>query len=251
MSVQLKLTDVQVNIAQEQGVRTLLDDVNLVLNQGDFVTVLGTNGAGKSTLFNAIAGTLPITAGQIEIAGHDVTKLNPEKRAKYIARVFQDPKLGTAPRMTVAENLALASHRGDRLKLKFQQVSKQRDAYRILAAKTGNGLDQALDKATEQLSGGQRQALSLLMASLKRPELLLLDEHTAALDPHTSQAIMALTAQIVAEQQLTGLMITHQMDDALQYGNRLIVLDNGRIIADYDAESKAKLTRQDLLDYFD
>ncbi|MHA3066537.1 ABC transporter ATP-binding protein [Lacticaseibacillus saniviri] len=251
MSVQLKVTDVQVNIAQEQGVRTLLDDVNLVLNQGDFVTVLGTNGAGKSTLFNAIAGTLPITAGQIEIAGHDVTKLNPEKRAKYIARVFQDPKLGTAPRMTVAENLALASHRGDRLKLKFQQVNKQRDAYRILAAKTGNGLDQALDKATEQLSGGQRQALSLLMASLKRPELLLLDEHTAALDPHTSQAIMALTAQIVAEQQLTGLMITHQMDDALQYGNRLIVLDNGRIIADYDAESKAKLTRQDLLDYFD
>ncbi len=153
--------------------------------------------------------------------------------------------------MTVAENLALASHRGDRLKLKFQQVSKQREAYRTLAAKTGNGLDQALDKATEQLSGGQRQALSLLMASLKRPELLLLDEHTAALDPHTSQAIMALTAQIVAEQQLTGLMITHQMDDALQYGNRLIVLDNGRIIADYDADSKAKLTRQDLLDYFD
>jgi len=247
---QLELKQVTVNVPSDAGVNTLLANINLTLNAGDFVTVLGTNGAGKSTLFNTIAGNLPVTAGTIELDGHDVTHLSPERRAQYIARVFQDPKLGTAPRMTVAENLALAAHRGERLHFRSRQLKAQKAHFKTLTAQTGNGLDATLDRATASLSGGQRQALSLLMATLKQPDLLLLDEHTAALDPHTSKAIMQLTAKIMAEQQLTGLMITHQMEDALAYGNRLIVLDHGAIVADYAAAEKAQLKREDLLAYF-
>ncbi|WP_262316063.1 ABC transporter ATP-binding protein [Lacticaseibacillus parakribbianus] len=247
---QLQLQHVQVNVAVGEAVRPLLNDISLAVAPGDFVTVLGNNGAGKSTLFNAITGDKPLAGGTVTLAGTDISRLSPEKRARLIARVFQDPKMGTAPRMSVAENLALATRRGARLTLAPRNLRGQLAAFKRLAAETGNGLDAALDKPTEQLSGGQRQALSLLMATMRRPELLLLDEHTAALDPHTSAAIMALTSQIVAREHLTCLMITHQLEDALKYGNRLIVLDAGRIVADYDQAAKAKLTQADLLQYF-
>lgn len=246
----LVLQDISVRISAGSEVKTLLNNINLTINEGDFVTVLGTNGAGKSTLFNTISGNLAATEGSIRISGVDVTRKSPEKRAKFISRVFQDPKMGTAPRMSVAENLALAMHRGDRLMFQSRQVRQQMSRFKELAQKSGNGLDLALDKPTEQLSGGQRQALSLLMATIKLPELLLLDEHTAALDPHTSMAIMGLTNQIVTENKLTALMITHQLDDALKYGNRLIVLDQGRIVADYNQQEKNEITKQELLEYF-
>ncbi|APT18174.1 ABC transporter ATPase [Amylolactobacillus amylotrophicus DSM 20534] len=246
----LVLQDISVRISAGSEVKTLLNNINLTIDEGDFVTVLGTNGAGKSTLFNTISGNLAATEGSIRIAGVDLTRKSPEKRAKFISRVFQDPKMGTAPRMSVAENLALATHRGERLMFQSRQVRQQMSRFKELAQKSGNGLDLALDKPTEQLSGGQRQALSLLMATIKLPELLLLDEHTAALDPHTSMAIMGLTNQIVTENKLTALMITHQLDDALKYGNRLIVLDQGLIVADYNQQEKNEITKQELLEYF-
>lgn len=247
---QLALTNVNVNVVVGAEIRALLTDVNVTLAPGDFATIIGTNGAGKSTMFNAITGDLPVANGTVELAGQNITTESPEKRARLIARVFQDPKMGTAPRMSVAENLALASRRGQRLSLASRGLKAQLPKFKALAAETGNGLEQALDKPTEELSGGQRQALSLLMATMTKPELLLLDEHTAALDPHTSEAIMALTNKIVTENHLTCLMITHQLDDALQYGNRLLVLDHGRLVADYDEAQKAQLDRADLLQYF-
>ncbi|WP_127849526.1 ABC transporter ATP-binding protein [Lacticaseibacillus hulanensis] len=247
---QVELKNVTVNVVAGTDVKTLLDDINLEIHKGDFITVIGTNGAGKSTLFNAIGGDLQISAGTITMGGKRVDKDTPEKRAKHIARVFQDPKMGTAPRMTVAENLALASHRGQHLGLRSRALHQKMDQFLALTKRTPNGLDKALDKPTEELSGGQRQALSLLMATINEPDLLLLDEHTAALDPHTSEAIMALTDKIVAEDHLTCLMITHQMDDALKYGNRLLVVDAGHIVADYSKEEKAGLDKAALLQYF-
>ncbi|MCT4386010.1 ABC transporter ATP-binding protein [Lacticaseibacillus paracasei] len=247
---ELTLTNVTVNIPVGTEVKTLLQDVNLTVAKGEFVTVLGNNGAGKSTLFNAITGDMPVSGGTITLADQTLNGKRPEQRARHIARVFQDPKMGTAPRMTVAENLLLASHRGQRLTLRSRGMTASKAALKTLAAKTGNGLADALDKPTEQLSGGQRQALSLLMATMRKPDLLLLDEHTAALDPHTSQAIMQLTNEIVSDQQLTCLMITHQVEDALRYGNRLIVLDAGKIVADFDQAKKAAMSRDDVLAFF-
>ena len=212
--------------------KVILDDVSLEIREHDFITILGGNGAGKSTLFNTIAGTLPVSSGKIYILGEDVTNYSPEKRAKYLSRVFQDPKMGTAPRMTVAENLLVAE---------FQTV----------LAKIGNGLENHIDTAVEFLSGGQRQALSLLMATLKRPELLLLDEHTAALDPKTSQALMTLTDEFVKQDALTALMITHHMEDALKYGNRLIVMKDGHIVQDLNQEEKAQMTIADYYQLFE
>lgn len=250
MTKQLVLEDVNVNVAVEEEIKPLLKNINLTINKGDFVTIIGTNGAGKSTLFNSITGDLNVSSGSVKLADKEITKFHPEKRARYISRVFQDPKLGTAPRMTVAENLDLASHRGERLTLASHNLKSKKANYKELAEKTGNGLELALDKPTEQLSGGQRQALSLLMATMKLPDLLLLDEHTAALDPKTSAAIMKLTNDIINQKDLTALMITHHLEDALKYGNRLIVLDHGEIVADYAAEEKAKLVTTDLLKYF-
>lgn len=247
---ELILDHVTVNVPVATEVKTLLQDVTLTVKTGDFVTVLGHNGAGKSTLFNAITGDLPVSGGTVTLASKKLNGQRPEQRARHIARVFQDPKMGTAPRMTVAENLLLASHRGQRLSLRSRGLNAQKDRLKELAAKTGNGLAEALDKPTEQLSGGQRQALSLLMATMREPDLLLLDEHTAALDPHTSQSIMTLTNEIVSDQHLTCLMITHQVEDALRYGTRLIVLDAGQIVADFDQKRKAALTRDDVLAFF-
>lgn len=231
--------------------RVLLDNVDLTIQPGEFITVVGGNGAGKSTLFNTISGSLPLTRGKITINQTDVTRKSEEQRAKYIARVFQDPKMGTAPRMTIAENLLLAEKRGQHRGLKPRKLQERLSDYKELCAQIGNGLEQHLDTPCGNLSGGQRQALSLLMATLTTPELLLLDEHTAALDPKTSKNLMTLTNQLVTEQQLTCLMITHHMEDALQYGNRLILMKKGKIAKDLSQKEKEQLTLSDLLLFFE
>lgn len=231
--------------------RIILNDVSLDIYEHDFITILGGNGAGKSTLFNSIAGTLPLTSGTIRIMGEDVTHFSPEKRAKYLSRVFQDPKMGTAPRMTVAENLLIAKFRGEKRGLFPRKLSAYKEEFQATIEKVGNGLEKHLDTPIEFLSGGQRQALSLLMATLKRPELLLLDEHTAALDPKTSVALMELTNDFVNKDHLTALMITHHMEDALKYGNRLIVMKDGQIIQDLNKDEKAKMKISDYYQLFD
>ena len=231
--------------------KIILNDVSLDIYEHDFITILGGNGAGKSTLFNSIAGTLPLTSGSIRIMGEDVTHFSPEKRAKYLSRVFQDPKMGTAPRMTVAENLLIAKFRGEKRGLFPRRLSAYNEESQATSEKVGNGLEKHLDTPIEFLSGGQRQALSLLMATLKRPELLLLDEHTAALDPKTSVALMELTDDFVSKDKLTALMITHHMEDALKYGNRLIVMKEGRIIQDLNKDEKAKMKISDYYQLFE
>ena len=231
--------------------KIILNDVSLDIFEHDFITILGGNGAGKSTLFNVIAGTLPLTSGDIYILGENVTSFSPEKRAKYLSRVFQDPKMGTSPRMMVAENLLIAKFRGEKRRLVPRRLKRYRKEFQEIIEKIGNGLEKHLDTPIEFLSGGQRQALSLLMATLKRPELLLLDEHTAALDPKTSVALMELTDDFVQRDQLTALMITHHMEDALKYGNRLIVMKEGQIILDLKQEEKAKMTIADYYGLFE
>ena len=248
--VELKNATKIVNTGIEEE-KVILNDVSLDIFEHDFITILGGNGAGKSTLFNVIAGTLPLTSGSIYILGENVTSYSPEKRAKYLSRVFQDPKMGTAPRMTVAENLLIAKFRGEKRRLVPRRLSHYCKEFQETIDKIGNGLEKHLDTPIEFLSGGQRQALSLLMATLKRPELLLLDEHTAALDPKTSVALMSLTDEFVNRDQLTALMITHHMEDALKYGNRLIVMKDGQIIQDLHQEEKAKMTIADYYSLFE
>lgn len=230
---------------------TILDHVDLTIHQGDFVTVLGGNGAGKSTLFNSVTGSSLLTSGEVSLSGQTVTTMPEEKRARYISRVFQDPKMGTAPRMTVAENLLLALKRGKKRLFLPRKLRERKAEFQKLCASIGNGLENHLDTPAGHLSGGQRQSLSLLMATLTQPDLLLLDEHTAALDPKTSKKLMALTDQIIHENNMTCLMITHRMEDALMYGNRLIVLENGKIKLDLDKEKKAQLTLEDLYVLFE
>ena len=248
--VELKNATKIVDIGVEEE-KIILNDVSLDIFEHDFITILGGNGAGKSTLFNVIAGTLPLTSGDIYILGENVTSYSPEKRAKYLSRVFQDPKMGTSPRMTVAENLLIAKFRGEKRRLVPRRLKRYRKEFQEIIEKIGNGLEKHLDTPIEFLSGGQRQALSLLMATLKRPELLLLDEHTAALDPKTSVALMELTDDFVQRDQLTALMITHHMEDALKYGNRLIVIKEGQIIQDLKQEEKAKMTIADYYGLFE
>ncbi|ANZ61378.1 ABC transporter ATP-binding protein [Secundilactobacillus paracollinoides] len=229
---------------------TLLKGLNLTINEGDFVTVLGSNGAGKSTLFNTIAGNLSIDSGDILLRGKSIANESEERRTRFLSRVFQDPKLGTAPRMTVAENLLLAAKRGQGRHLVPRGLRKSLPHFKEITATMNNGLDHRLSTPTGNLSGGQRQALSFLMATLKRPDILLLDEHTAALDPKTSQELMKTTNDRITEEDLTCLMITHHLDDALKYGNRLIVIDNGQITFDVAGEEKKGLTQEKLYSFF-
>ncbi|HFI0463437.1 TPA: ABC transporter ATP-binding protein [Streptococcus suis] len=228
----------------------VLKGVNLTLNEGDFVTVIGGNGAGKSTLLNTISGNYGPDAGTIEIAGQDVTRWSNNKRSKLIGYVFQDPKMGTARRLTIQENMALANKRGLLRNLSKGVKKADRQHMQDQLARLDLGLENRLTTEVEYLSGGQRQALTLLMATLRRPELLLLDEHTAALDPKTSEMVLNLTQKIIQEQKLTALMITHNMEDALKYGNRLIMLHHGQIILDVNAQDKQNMTVIDLLDLF-
>ena len=230
--------------------RTALNDLTLHLDEGDFVTVIGGNGAGKSTLLNAIAGTFAVDRGSISIGGQDVTRLPEYKRAALIGRVFQDPMLGTAATMQIEENLALAARRGQTRGLKWGITKAEREKYRALLQPLDLGLEDRLTAKVGLLSGGQRQALTLLMASLQQPKLLLLDEHTAALDPKTAAKVLALSDQIVAENHLTTLMITHNMKDAIRHGNRLIMMDRGKIVLDISGEEKSRLTKADLLERF-
>ncbi|MCD2257188.1 ABC transporter ATP-binding protein [Agrilactobacillus fermenti] len=247
----LQLNNVTVTVNNGGQDIDILKAINLNIYPGDFVTILGTNGAGKSTLFNVISGHLTPTSGQILLNGEDVTKFSEEKRAKYISRVFQDPKLGTAPRMTVGENLLLAQKRGQHRGLKLRKLKQQRQELVKELSLFENGLENRFETPTGDLSGGQRQALSLVMAVSSEPDLLLLDEHTAALDPKTSAQLMTFTNQVISERQLTCLMITHHLDDALAYGNRLLVLNAGQIAEDYDQTTKANLSKEDMLEFFD
>ena len=228
-----------------------LKGVNLTLEDGDFVTVIGGNGAGKSTLLNAIAGVWPVDEGEIIIDGKNVTKLPEHKRAAYLGRVFQDPMNGTAATMGIEENLALALRRGQTRTLRAGIKGSEREVYKKLLATLGLGLEDRLTSKVGLLSGGQRQALTLLMATLKKPKLLLLDEHTAALDPKTAAKVLETTEMIVNRDKLTTLMITHNMKDAIVHGNRLIMMMDGNIILDIRGEEKKNLTVEDLLHKFE
>ena len=227
-----------------------LRGVSLTLNDGDFCTVIGGNGAGKSTLLNAVAGTWPVDGGTISIGGVNVTHLPDYKRAPYIGRVFQDPMLGTAPTMQILENLALAARRGQRRGLRWGVTKAEKEQYQEMLKNLDLGLEDRLTSKVGLLSGGQRQALTLLMASLKKPKLLLLDEHTAALDPKTAAKVLELSDRIVAENKLTTMMVTHNMKDAIQHGNRLIMMYDGKIVIDVSGEEKKKLTVPQLLELF-
>lgn len=228
----------------------VLKGINLTINPGEFLTIIGGNGAGKSTLLNSIAGTLPITQGTILLNGKDVTKQRVVARSKQISRVFQDPKMGTAVRLTVEENMALAMKRGKKRGLASGVRKKDREFFRAQLASLQLGLEDRLTTEIGLLSGGQRQAITLLMATLIRPELILLDEHTAALDPKTSVTVMKLTETLIREQKLTAFMVTHDMEDAIRYGNRLIMLHQGKVVVDVPAEEKKNLTVNELMDLF-
>lgn len=228
-----------------------LIDLSLTLNDGDFCTVIGGNGAGKSTLLNAVSGVHIPDEGTIELNGADVTRMSEFRRAKFIGRVFQDPMKGTAGGMQLEENLLLASRRGESRRLKWAFSDGDHEKYREMVARLDLGLEDRLGTRIDLLSGGQRQAVTLLMATLKKPDILLLDEPTAALDPKTADKVLKITDEIISEQHLTTLMITHNMRDALRYGNRLIMMNSGRIIADYAEEEKRELTIEVLLKKFE
>ena len=230
--------------------KVALSDLNLKLNDGDFVTVIGGNGAGKSTMLNAIAGSFLIDSGSITIDGQNITNLPEHKRAAFLGRVFQDPMMGTAPTMQIEENLALAARRGKRRGLRWGVTKAERADYQERLRALDLGLEDRMTAKVGLLSGGQRQALTLLMAALQKPKLLLLDEHTAALDPRTAAKVLELSDRIVQEHNLTTLMITHNMKDAIAHGNRLIMMDAGHIVVDISGEEKKKLTVPDLLALF-
>ena len=230
--------------------KTALDDLSLTLHDGDFVTVIGGNGAGKSTMLGTVAGTVLPDSGTVTLGGMDLTHVPEYERAAYLGRVFQDPMMGTAADMLIEENLALAARRGQKRRLRWSMSNAERETYRELLRPLELGLEDRLATKVGLLSGGQRQALTLLMASLKQPKLLLLDEHTAALDPKTAAKVLELSDRIVAENHLTTLMVTHNMRDAIAHGNRLIMMDAGRIVLDISGDDKKKLTVPDLLELF-
>ena len=231
--------------------KVALDGVNLQLNPGDFVTIIGGNGAGKSTTLNAIAGVWPVDQGNIVVDGVDITDLPEHKRASYLGRVFQDPMTGTAATMSIEENMAIAARRGQRRGLGWGITKKEREDFREQLRELDLGLEDRMSSKVGLLSGGQRQAITLLMAAIKEPKLLLLDEHTAALDPKTAAKVLALSDQIIEEHHLTAMMVTHNMKDAIAHGNRLIMMMEGKIILDIQGEEKKKLTVKDLLDQFE
>lgn len=230
--------------------KVALNGVDLTLSTGDFVTVIGGNGAGKSTLLNAVAGVYPVDEGTIEIDGVDVTRLSEHRRAKYLGRVFQDPMMGTAADMNIEENLALALRRGKPRTLRWGVTAAERERYFELLKQLDLGLENRMTTKVGLLSGGQRQALTLLMATLVPPKLLLLDEHTAALDPKTAAKVLALSDRFIAEEKLTALMVTHNMKDAIQHGNRLLMMYEGKIIVDVSGDEKKNLTVETLLGMF-
>ena len=227
-----------------------ITNLNLHLNEGDFLTIIGSNGAGKSTLLNCIAGTYQIDDGSIVLDDNDITKLKQFERAKYIARVFQDPLLGTAADMEIQENLSLALHRGEKRNLRYGITNKEKELFKQNLSLLNLHLEDRLTSKVGLLSGGQRQGLTLLMATIKKPSLLLLDEHTAALDPITARNVLEITDKLVNENHITTIMVTHNMQDAIDYGNRLIMMNDGKIIFDISGEQKKKLKKEDLINKF-
>ena len=247
----LELKDVKTTVKTADGeIVPILKGINLEIRPGDFITIIGTNGAGKSTLFNTIAGSLKPDSGILRHNGQDITKMSEEKRTQFIGRVFQDPKMGTAPRMTVAENLLLATKRGKRRFLKIRRLKQNLPRFKKLAAVMNNGLESRLNTFVEGLSGGQRQALSFLMATIEKPDILLLDEHTAALDPKTSLKIMEITEKIVKDTNITTMMVTHNLKQAIKTGNRLIMMHRGKILIDVKGKEKEELTTEKLMNLF-
>lgn len=231
--------------------RIALDDLSLSIKEGEFVTIIGGNGSGKSTLMNAISGVINLDYGKIMIKGIDVTSIDEHKRAKYLGRVFQDPNLGTAPGMSIIENMMLAYRRDKKKGLRWGFDKKLRTRFAESLKTLNLGLDTRMDQKVGLLSGGQRQALTLLMATLSKPDILLLDEHTAALDPKTAKLVLSITDRVVKESKITTLMITHNMKDAIDYGTRLIMMKEGKIIFDVSGDEKKTLTKEDLLKKFD
>lgn len=231
--------------------KVALNGLNLTLNDGDYVTIIGGNGAGKSTMLNMITGVFPVDSGDIVIDGENITGLPEHKRAKYFGRVFQDPMTGTAADMQIEENMAIAARRGKPRTLSFGIKKTEREEYRKLLAALDLGLENRLTSKVGLLSGGQRQALTLLMATLQRPKLLLLDEHTAALDPKTAAKVLEISDKIISENHLTALMVTHNMKDAIAHGNRLIMMNDGKVILNIEGEEKKKLTVEQLLQKFE
>ena len=228
-----------------------LKDINLTIEDGEFVTVIGGNGAGKSTMLNIIAGSIPVDSGMILVDDEDITNLPEYKRASILGRVFQDPMMGTAPTMQIDENLAIAARRGDTRGLKWGISKEEREEYKKLLSDFELGLEDRLSAKVGLLSGGQRQALTLLMATLRKPKVLLLDEHTAALDPKTAAKVLDITDKIIEKSKLTTFMVTHNMKDAINHGNRLLMFNEGRIILDIKGEEKKKLTVEKLLKQFE
>ena len=231
--------------------KVALNGVNLNLNPGDFVTIIGGNGAGKSTTLNAIAGVWPIDEGKIIVDGVDLTRLSEHKRAVHLGRVFQDPMIGTASTMSIEENMAIAARRGEHRGLRWGISRNEREKYKEQLKELNLGLEERLSSKVGLLSGGQRQAITLLMAAMKKPKLLLLDEHTAALDPKTAAKVLEISDKIIEENQLTAMMVTHNMKDAIAHGNRLIMMHEGRVIYDVSGEEKKKLHVSDLLAKFE
>jgi len=230
--------------------KVAIKDLSLTLKDGDFVTVIGGNGAGKSTMLNLIAGVMPVDSGKIIANGRDITGLPDFKRASLLGRVFQDPMMGTSANMLIEENLALANRRGKRRGLRWGITEEERESFKKLLSTLNLGLEDRLSTKVGLLSGGQRQALTLLMAVLRKPDLLLLDEHTAALDPKTAAKVLEMTDRIVSQNSLTTLMVTHNMKDAIEHGNRLVMMDAGRIVVDISGEEKKNLTVPYLIDLF-
>ena len=239
------------NVSLARQGKTLLSGLNWTVEKGQTWAILGLNGAGKSTTLNAIAGVWPIDSGKIYIGGDDVTKLSEHKRAKYLGRVFQDPMTGTATTMSIEENMAIAARRGEKRGLSWGITHQERDTYREMLKALDLGLEDRLTSKVGLLSGGQRQAITLLMASIKKPKLLLLDEHTAALDPKTAAKVLEISDKIIAENHLTAMMVTHNMKDAIVHGNRLIMMHEGKVILNISGEEKKKLTVEDLLHQFE
>ncbi|WP_413476335.1 ABC transporter ATP-binding protein [Latilactobacillus fuchuensis] len=249
MTARMTLNQLNYQLTTETDQRNLLQDINVTIQPDEFVMLLGANGAGKSTFFNIVAGDLTPTSGQITFNDQEITKQSAQQRTRLISRVYQDPKLGTAADMTVAENILLAMRRGQRRRLFPRRLAQQRPQIEALAKTLPNHLEAQLDKPVSNLSGGQRQTLNFLMATIQKPELLLLDEHTSALDAVSSQALMTFTDTTIRDNQLTCLMITHDLADALKYGNRLLILKDGQLIADFPDAEKQQLTTEQLISY--
>jgi len=249
MTARMTLNQLNYQLTTETDQKNLLQDINVTIQPDEFVMLLGANGAGKSTFFNIVAGDLTPTSGQITFNDQEITKQSAQQRTRLISRVYQDPKLGTAADMTVAENILLAMRRGQRRRLFPRRLAQQRPQIEALAKTLPNHLEAQLDKPVSNLSGGQRQTLNFLMATIQKPELLLLDEHTSALDAVSSQALMTFTDTTIRENKLTCLMITHDLADALKYGNRLLILKDGQLIADFPDAEKQQLTTEELIKY--